>query len=133
MMVVGTRFPVVMVMVFSGLCALFFMATKYMYVCLFVCPQVSTIDSLSLTPVSLAKATATPTQSAEHAFPLGYSAHFAAHLHDSVGRRFDYGGMELSYRLSRLDIVHVTPGLGNDSYIVKAARQGNTILKVCVL
>ena len=97
--------------------------------CLFVCPQVSTIASLSLTPVSLATAAAT-TQSAEHAFPLGYAAHFAAHLHDSVGRRFDYGGMELSCRLSRLDIVYVTPGLGNDSYIVKASRQGNTILKV---
>ena len=68
--------------------------------------------------------------SKKHAFPLGYSAHFVARLHDAVGRSFDYANIDLSYRLNRLDIVHITRGMGNDSYIVKAARQGNAILKV---
>ena len=85
------------------------------------------MDSLSLMSTSLAKASP---HSKQHAFPLGYSAHFAAVLHDSIGRQFDYAGIELSYRLNRFDIVHVTRGHGNDSYVVKAARQGNAILKV---
>ena len=85
------------------------------------------ISSLSLTPVSIARAIP---DSKQHAFPLGYSAHFSAHLHDSVGRLFDYAEISLSYRLNRFDIVQVTPGQGNDSYIIKAAKQGSVILKV---
>ena len=64
-------------------------------------PQVRPISSLSLTPVSIARAIP---DSKQHAFPLGYSAH----LHDSVGRLFDYVEISLSYRLNRFDIVQVT-------------------------
>ena len=71
--------------------------------------------STSLTKASL--------HSKQHAFPLEYSAYFAAVLHDSIGHQFDYAGIELSYRLNRFDIVHVTQGQGNDSYVMKAARQ----------
>ena len=85
------------------------------------------IDSLSLTAISPAKATP---HSKQHAFPLGYSAHFSANLHDSIGRQFDHAGIGLSYRLNRFDIVHVTRGSGNESYVVKAAKQGNAIFKV---
>lgn len=77
--------------------------------------------------MSSAKATL---HSRKHAFPLGYSAHFLVHLHDAVGRLFDYADIEFTHRLNRFDIVHVTRSHGNDSYIVKAARQGSVILKV---
>ena len=85
------------------------------------------MDSLSLMSTSLAKASP---HSKQHAFPLGYSAHFAAVLHDSIGCQFDYTGIELSYRLNQFDIVHVTRGHENDSYVLKASRKGNAILKV---
>ena len=51
--------------------------------------------------------------SKQHVFPLGYSAHCAAVLHDSIGCQFDCAGIELSY-----------------SYVVKAVRQENAIFKV---
>ena len=47
-----------------------------------------------------------------------------------MGRQFDNAGIDLSYRLNRFDIVHITRGIGDESYIVKAAKQGNVILKV---
>ena len=83
--------------------------------------------SLSISPLSLAQATP---NSKYHAFPLGYSAQFIAHLHDSVGRRFDYAEVALSHRLNRYDTVIVSPESGNTTYIIKAARQGDAILRV---
>ena len=71
--------------------------------------------------------------SKNHAFPLGHSAHFSANLHDSIGRRFDYADIDLSYRLNRFDIVHVTRGSGDQTFIVKAAKQGNVVFKVQLL
>ena len=85
------------------------------------------MDSLSLMSTSLAKVSL---HSKQHVFPLRYSAHFGAVLHDSIGCQFDYVRIELSYRLNQFDIVHVPRGHVNDSYVVKAARQGNAILKV---
>ena len=80
--------------------------------------------------MSLSSAKAT-LHSKQHAFPLGYSAHFIANLHDFIGRRFNFAGIDLSYRLNRFDIVHVTRDQDNDSsFIVKAAKQGNVVLKV---
>jgi nuclear pore complex protein Nup210 len=71
--------------------------------------------------------------SKQHSFPLGYSAPFTANLHDSIGRQFDHGGTELSYRLSRFDIVHVSRGgHSNSSYVIKGAKVGTVILKVWV-
>ncbi len=87
------------------------------------------VTSLSITPVSIAQATPT---SKQHAFPLGYSAEFVAQLHDSIGRLFDFAEISLGHRLNRFDIVTVSPGSGNGSYIVKAAKQGNVILKIWV-
>ena len=104
---------------------LFFPSLSHSFILLFT--KVRPIASLSLSPIS--PATATP-HSKQHAFPLGYSAYFSANLHDSVGRQFDYAGIDLSYRLNRFDIVHITRGIGDESYIVKAAKQGNVILKV---
>ncbi|XP_019850460.1 PREDICTED: nuclear pore membrane glycoprotein 210-like [Amphimedon queenslandica] len=91
--------------------------------------EVRPLHSLSLMSLSPAKAVL---HSKKHSFPLGYSSRFVARLHDAVGRAFDYANIDLSYRLNRLDIVHVTRGVGNDTYIIKAARQGNAILKVWV-
>lgn len=83
--------------------------------------------SLSITPLSLAQATP---NSKFHAFPLGYSAQFIAHLHDNVGRKFDYAEVALAHRLHRHDIVIVSPEPGNTTYAVKAATQGDVILRI---
>ncbi len=72
---------------------------------------------------------ATP-HSNNHAFPLGYSATFIAHLHDNVGRRFDFAEVSLSHHLNRLDTVIVSPESGNSTYIVKSIKQGDVILKI---
>ena len=85
------------------------------------------VASLSITPLSFAQATP---NSKYHAFPLGYSAHFIAHLHDGIGRRFDYAEIPLSHRLSRHDTVIVSPESSNTTYLIKASRQGHVILKV---
>lgn len=90
-----------------------------------MCP----IASISLSPISLAKATP---NSKHHAFPLGYSAEFSARLHDNLGRVFDFAEVVLAYRLSRFDIVGVSPGKLNNTYVVKAAKQGQVILNVHV-
>ena len=45
-------------------------------------------------------------------------------VRDSSGT-LDYADIEREF-----DIVQVTPGQGNDSYIIKAAKQGSVILKV---
>ncbi len=87
------------------------------------------VASLSISPVSTAQASPT---SKQHAYPLGYSAHFVAQLHDSIGRLFDFAQISLGHRLNRFDIVTVSPGSGNGTYIVKAAKQGNVILKVWI-
>lgn len=91
--------------------------------------QVGVISSVSLSPRTPAKATL---HSKYHSFPLGYSALFSANLHDSIGRQFDYADIDLSYRLNRFDIVHVTKGEGNESFVVKAAKQGNAVFKVII-
>ena len=85
------------------------------------------IDSISLVSMSNTKATL---HSKIHAFPLGYSAPFAANLHDSIGHQFDYAHTSVSHRLSRFDIVHITSHHDNDSFVIKAAKQGNVLLKV---
>lgn len=83
--------------------------------------------SLSISPLSLAQATP---NSKYHAFPLGYSAQFIAHLHDSVGRQFDHAEVSLSHQLNRYDTVIVSPESGNTTYLVKASKQGQVILKI---
>lgn len=83
--------------------------------------------SLSITPLSLAQATP---NSKFHAFPLGYSAQFIAHLHDNVGRRFDYAEVSLYHRLNRYDTVIVSPESGNTTYTIKATKQGNAVLRI---
>ena len=85
------------------------------------------IDSISLVSMSNTKATL---HSKIHAFPLGYSAPFAANLHDSIGRQFDYAHTSVSHRLSRFDIVHITSHHDNNSFVIKAAKQGNVLIKV---
>ena len=45
---------------------------------------------------------------------------------------FDYASVPLSHRLSRSDIIRVSPESGNATYIVKAAKQGDVILKIWV-
>lgn len=105
-----------------------------MYVCVTAItfqppPQVRPVASLSI--ISLSTAQAMPT-SKQHAFPLGYTADFVAQLHDSIGRLFDFAEISLSHRLNRFDIVNISPGSGNGTYVVKAAKQGNTILKIWV-
>lgn len=89
--------------------------------------QVRPVASISLLPVSVAQAAP---NSKYHAFPLGYTAEFAAHLHDNIGRQFDFAEVPLGQRLNRYDIVQVSPAAANGSYIVKAAKQGDAILKV---
>ena len=89
--------------------------------------QVRPVDSISLQSMSNTKATL---HSKVHAFPLGYSAPFTAVLHDSIGRQFDYAHTDVAFRLSRFDIVHVTRGDDGDNFVVKAAKQGNVLLKV---
>ena len=49
-----------------------------------------------------------------------------------MGRKFDYAEVPLSHRLSRLDTVLVSPESGNSTYIVKATRQGDVVLKIWV-
>ncbi len=68
--------------------------------------------------------------SKDHAYPLGYSAEFIVYLHDNIGRHFCYANIPLSHRLSRSDIVSVSPESGNSTYKIKASKKGNTILKV---
>ena len=65
-----------------------------------------------------------------HAFPLGYTAEFAAHLHDNIGRQFAFADISLGQRLNRYDIIQVSPAAANGSYVVKATKQGDAILKV---
>ena len=89
--------------------------------------QVRPVASLSVVPLSVAQAAP---NSKFHAFPLGYTAEFAAHLHDNIGRQFDFADISLGQRLNRYDIVQVSPVAGNGSYVVKAAKQGDAILKV---
>eukprot|EP00731_Ephydatia_muelleri_P025269 Em0017g352a len=91
--------------------------------------EVRPVASISLLPVSVAQAAP---NSKYHAFPLGYTAEFAAHLHDNIGRQFDFADVPLGQRLNRYDIVQVSPGAANGSYIVKAAKQGDAILKIWV-
>ena len=91
--------------------------------------QVHLIASLSISSLSLVQATP---NSKYHAFPLGYSAQFIAHLHDNVGRRFDYAEVSLSHRLDRYDTVIVSPESGNTTYSVKASRQGDALLRIWV-
>ena len=92
-------------------------------------PQVRPVVSLSIAPLSIAQATPS---SKYHAFPLGYSAEFIAQLHDSIGRLFDFAEITLGHRLNQFDIVRVSPGSGNGTYVIKAAKQGNAILKIWV-
>ena len=87
--------------------------------------QVRPVASLSIVPLSVAQAAPK-----FHAFPLGYTAEFAAHLHDNIGRQFDFADISLGQRLNRYDIVQVSPVAGNGSYVVKVAKQGDAILKV---
>ena len=89
--------------------------------------QVHPVASLSIIPLSLAQATP---NSRYHAFPLGYSAQFIAHLHDNIGRRFDYAEIPLSHRLNRHDTVILSPESGNTTFLVKAAREGHVLLKI---
>ena len=91
--------------------------------------QVRPVAILTIVPLSLAQATP---NSKQHAFPLGYTAEFIAQLHDSIGRSFDYAEISLGHRLNRFDIVTVSPGGENGTYTVKAAKQGNAILKIWV-
>ena len=67
-----------------------------------------------------------------HAFPLGYSAEFIVHLHDNIGRLFDFADLELSYRLNRYDIARVSPESGNATYVIKAAKEGDATLRIWV-
>ncbi len=85
------------------------------------------IASLSIIPLSFAQATPS---SKNHAYPLGYSAEFIVHLHDNIGRRFSFADIPLSHRLSRSDIVSVSPESGNSTYKIKASKKGDAILKV---
>ena len=85
--------------------------------------------SLSIVPLTTAQATP---NTKYHAFPLGYSAEFIAHLHDNIGRLFDFAELELSFRLNRYDIARVSPESGNATYIIKAAKEGDTTLKIWV-
>lgn len=85
--------------------------------------------ALSIIPLTVAQATP---NTKYHAFPLGYSAEFIAHLHDNMGRLFDFAELELSYRLNRYDIVRVSPESGNATYIIKAAKEGDATLKIWV-
>ena len=85
--------------------------------------------SLSIVPLTVAQATP---NTKYHAFPLGYSAEFIAHLHDNIGRLFDFAELELSYRLNRYDIARVSPESGNATFIIKAAKEGDTTLKIWV-
>ena len=91
--------------------------------------QVRPVAILSIIPLSIAQATP---NSKQHALPLGYTAEFIAQLHDSIGRSFDYAEISLGHRLNRFDIVSVSPGGENGTYAVKAAKQGNAILKIWV-
>lgn len=81
-------------------------------------------------PLSLAQATP---NSKYHAFPLGYSAEFVAQLHDGIGRLFDFAEIALSHRLNQFDIVRVLPASSNATYTIKAAKQGNAILRIVML
>ncbi|KAL5479756.1 hypothetical protein EMCRGX_G023329 [Ephydatia muelleri] len=47
-------------------------------------------------------------------------------------KQFDFADVPLGQRLNRYDIVQVSPGAANGSYIVKAAKQGDAILKIWV-
>jgi nuclear pore complex protein Nup210 len=47
-----------------------------------------------------------------------------------VGRPFDYAEVILSHRLNRYDTVIVSPEPGNTTYIVKATKQGDAVLKI---
>lgn len=85
--------------------------------------------SLSIVPLTVAQATP---NTKYHAFPLGYSAEFIAHLHDNIGRLFDFAELELSFRLNRYDIARVSPESGNATYIIKATKEGDTTLKIWV-
>ena len=85
--------------------------------------------SLSIVPLTVAQATP---NTKLHAFPLGYSAEFIAHLHDNIGRLFDFAELELSFRLNRYDIARVSPESGNATYIIKAAKEGDATLKIWV-
>ena len=85
--------------------------------------------ALSIIPLTVAQATP---NTKYHAFPLGYSAEFIVHLHDNMGRLFDFADLELSYRLNRYDIVRISPESGNATYVVKAAKEGDTTLKIWV-
>lgn len=85
--------------------------------------------SLSIVPLTVAQATP---NTKYHAFPLGYSAEFIAHLHDNIGRLFDFAELELFFRLNRYDIARVSPESGNATYIIKAAKEGDATLKIWV-
>ena len=45
---------------------------------------------------------------------------------------FDFAEISLVHRLNRFDIVGVSPGTTNSTYVIKAAKQGNVILNVRV-
>ena len=81
-------------------------------------------------PLSLAQATPS---SKYHAFPLGYSAQFVARLHDGIGRLLDFAEISLSHRLNRFHIVRVLPASSNATYTIKAAKQGNAILRIVMM
>ena len=91
--------------------------------------QVRPVAALSIVPLTVAQATP---NTKYHAYPLGYSAEFIVHLHDNIGRQFDFADLELSNRLNRYDIVRVSPESGNATYIIKAAKEGDTTLKIWV-
>ncbi|XP_062607902.1 nuclear pore membrane glycoprotein 210-like [Saccostrea cucullata] len=62
--------------------------------------------------------------------PVGTTLTLAITYHDNVGEQFYATNVQMRYRCSRYDFVHIKHGPENDTLVVRAAEVGQTILKV---
>ncbi|XP_052692934.1 nuclear pore membrane glycoprotein 210-like [Crassostrea angulata] len=62
--------------------------------------------------------------------PVGTTLTLSVTYHDNVGEQFYATNVQMRYRFSRYDLVHIKHGSENDTLVVKAAEVGQTILKV---
>ncbi|XP_022313260.2 nuclear pore membrane glycoprotein 210-like [Crassostrea virginica] len=72
----------------------------------------------------------TTTEGHIKSIPVGTTLTLSVTYHDNVGEQFYATNVQMRYRLSRYDLVHIKHGSENDTLVVKAAEVGQTILKV---
>uniref|UniRef100_H3A748 Nucleoporin 210 like n=1 Tax=Latimeria chalumnae TaxID=7897 RepID=H3A748_LATCH len=93
------------------------------------------ITGVKVAPVSYVTISTSPELHMAHgqiltAFPLGVALTFTIHFYDSIGEMFHAQSMQLQLNLNRDDLLQISLGSKNSSYLVHAVNEGETLLRI---